>query len=151
MDRNVRCCLDESWGLRAADGSLRRWTAPSRSSWSCSLICWRCCGSAGGPAGTPTAPAASTGGRTLGPWVAALAANASSSSAWSLVGTSGFAFQHGLAALWLIPGCVGGFLLNWLCIAPRVRDRTGGAVTMNELPASRASRAGRRCWCWRRC
>ena len=83
------------------------------------------------------------GGRTLGPWVAALAANASSSSAWSLVGTSGFAFQHGLAALWLIPGCVGGFLLNWLCIAPRVRDRTGGAVTMTELLAGKPGEPGR--------
>src|SRR5262245_10452746 len=70
------------------------------------------------------------GGKSLGPWVAALAANASSSSAWSLVGVSGFAYLHGKAALWLLPGCVGGFLLNWTLVAPAVRRRTGSAVTM---------------------
>ncbi|MBM3963189.1 MAG: sodium:proline symporter, partial [Planctomycetes bacterium] len=70
------------------------------------------------------------GGRTLGPWVAALAANASSSSAWSLVGTSGFAYKNGLAALWLIPGCVGGFVLNWWFVAPRLRAQTGAAITL---------------------
>ncbi|MBM3974763.1 MAG: hypothetical protein FJ301_11750 [Planctomycetes bacterium] len=73
------------------------------------------------------------GGRTLGPWVAALAANASSSSAWSLVGTSGFAYQHGLVALWLLPGCVGGFVLNWWLVAPRLRAQTGAAITLTEF------------------
>jgi sodium/proline symporter len=72
------------------------------------------------------------GGRTLGPWVAALAANASSSSAWSLVGVSGFACREGLAALWLLPGCLGGFLLNWLVVAPRLRAQTGTAITLTE-------------------
>ncbi|MBL9080005.1 MAG: sodium/proline symporter [Planctomycetes bacterium] len=75
------------------------------------------------------------GGRTLGPWVAALAANASSSSAWSLVGVSGFACKEGLAALWLLPGCIGGFVLNWLCVAPRLRDATGSAITLTEFLA----------------
>ena len=75
------------------------------------------------------------GGRTLGPWVAALAANASSSSAWSLVGVSGFACKEGLAALWLLPGCLGGFLLNWLVVAPRLRDDTGAAITLTEYLA----------------
>lgn len=72
------------------------------------------------------------GGRTLGPWVAALAANASSSSAWTLVGVSGFACREGLAALWLLPGCVGGFLLNWLVVAPRLRADTGASLTLTE-------------------
>jgi sodium/proline symporter len=75
------------------------------------------------------------GGRTLGPWVAALAANASSSSAWSLVGASGFAYKFGLASLWLIPGCIGGFVLNWFFVAPRLRDRTGSAITLTEFLA----------------
>lgn len=83
------------------------------------------------------------GGRTLGPWVTALAANASSSSAWSLVGTSGFACQHGLGAVWLLPGCIGGFLLNWLVVAPRVRAATGAAVTMTELLAGSPGQRGR--------
>lgn len=75
------------------------------------------------------------GGRTLGPWVAALAANASSSSAWSLVGTSGFAYRNGLGALWLLPGCIGGFLLNWFVVAPRLRAATGDAVTLTDFLA----------------
>ncbi|MBL8727785.1 MAG: hypothetical protein JNM25_05100 [Planctomycetes bacterium] len=75
------------------------------------------------------------GGRTLGPWVAALAANASSSSAWSLIGVSGFACKEGLAALWLLPGCLGGFLLNWIVVAPRLRTATGTALTLTDYLA----------------
>jgi sodium/proline symporter len=84
------------------------------------------------------------GGKTLGPWVAALAANASSASAWSLVGTCGFAYRHGLAALWLIPGCVGGFLLNWLVVAPRLRAATGNAITLTEYLAGPPGAPGHR-------
>lgn len=82
------------------------------------------------------------GGRTLGPWVAALAANASSSSAWSLVGTSGFAYLHGLSALWLLPGCVGGFVLNWWLVAPRLRAQTGDAITFTDFLAGRRGEPG---------
>ncbi|HEB52001.1 MAG TPA: sodium/proline symporter [bacterium] len=84
------------------------------------------------------------GGRTLGPWVAALAANASSSSAWSIVGASGFAYRFGLTALWLIPGCCGGFLLNWLLVAPRLRDQTGAAITLTDYLAGPEGTPGRR-------
>jgi sodium/proline symporter len=84
------------------------------------------------------------GGRTLGPWVAALAANASSSSAWSLVGTSGFAYKNGLTALWLIPGCVGGFVLNWWFVAPRLRSQTGAAITLTDFLAGPDGAPGRR-------
>ena len=83
------------------------------------------------------------GGRTLGPWVSALAANASSSSAWSLLGVSGFAYLYGAAALWLIPGCVGGFLINWILVAPRIRAATGSAVTVTELLAGPPAQPGR--------
>jgi len=83
------------------------------------------------------------GGRTLGPWIAALAANASSSSAWSLLGVSGFAYLNGMAALWLLPGCVGGFLINWILVAPRLRAQTGSAVTLTELLAGPEGRPGR--------
>ena len=43
------------------------------------------------------------GGRSLGPFVAALSASASSSSAWSLLGVSGAAYAWGLSAVWLLP------------------------------------------------
>ncbi len=88
------------------------------------------------------------GGRTLGPWVAALAANASSSSAWSLVGTSGFAYLHGLPALWLLPGCVGGFVLNWMVVAPRLRAATGDAVTLTDFLAGPPGTPWRRPIVW---
>lgn len=84
------------------------------------------------------------GGRTLGPWVTALAANASSSSAWSLVGASGFAYRFGLASLWLIPGCIGGFVLNWFVVAPRLRDATGSSITLTEFLAGPPGTPGRR-------
>jgi len=83
------------------------------------------------------------GGRSLGPWVAALAANASSSSAWSLIGVSGFAYRYGLGAVWLLPGCLGGFLINWLLVAPRLRDRTGSAVTLTDFLAGPEGHKGR--------
>jgi sodium/proline symporter len=84
------------------------------------------------------------GGKTLGPWVAALAANSSSSSAWSLVATSGLAYREGLCAVWLIPGCVGGFVLNWWLVAPRLRAATGDAVTLTDFLAGRPGEPGQR-------
>lgn len=84
------------------------------------------------------------GGKTLGPWVGALAANASSSTAWSLVGVSGFAYLNGLVALWLIPGCVGGFVLNWWFVAPRLRAQTGASLTLTDFLAGEPGRPGRR-------
>lgn len=77
------------------------------------------------------------GGRKLGPLVAALSASASSSSAWSLLGVSGAAFAWGLPAIWLIPSTIGGFLINWYLIAPRLHDRSreSGALTLTEFIA----------------
>ena len=77
------------------------------------------------------------GGRSLGPFVAAISASASSSSAWTLLGVSGFAYTKGLSALWLFPSCVGGFLINWFWLAPRLRahKEARDAVTVTELLA----------------
>jgi len=75
------------------------------------------------------------GGRGLGAWVAAISASASSSSAWTLLGVSGAAYAWGLPALWLFPATVGGFLLNWAWVAPRLRvlARDEQAVTLSEV------------------
>jgi sodium/proline symporter len=77
------------------------------------------------------------GGRRLGPWVAALSASASSSSVWTLVGVSGYAYAFGYSAVWIFPACVGGFCLNWFLVAPALRRESlaGGALTMIELLA----------------
>ncbi len=76
-------------------------------------------------------------GRGLGGWVAAISASASSSSAWTLLGVSGAAYAWGLPALWLFPATVGGFLLNWLWVAPRLSKLAGkeNAITLSEVVA----------------
>jgi sodium/proline symporter len=78
-------------------------------------------------------------GRSLGPWVAALSASASSSSAWTLLGVSGAAYAWGLSAIWLFPACVGGFLLNWYVLAPRLQrlSHASGAITVTEVLSGR--------------
>lgn len=77
------------------------------------------------------------GGRGLGPWVAAISASASSSSAWTLLGVSGAAYAWGLPALWLFPATVGGFVINWLWVAPRLQrlSKDENSVTLSEAIA----------------
>ncbi|MEM7662177.1 MAG: sodium/proline symporter [Pseudomonadota bacterium] len=54
------------------------------------------------------------GGRQLGPWVAGLAYAASSSSAWVLLGFSGFVYMAGPSAIWMVPGILAGYAAVWL-------------------------------------
>jgi sodium/proline symporter len=61
------------------------------------------------------------GGRSLGPWPAALLAGASDMSGWLLLGLPGFAFLSGLESLWLAGGLLAGTSLNWLLVAKRLR------------------------------
>lgn len=77
------------------------------------------------------------GGRRLGPWVAALSASASSSSAWTLLGVSGAAYAWGFGAIWILPACVGGFVINWAVLAPHLRRHAArsGALTVTEVLA----------------
>lgn len=76
-------------------------------------------------------------GRRMGPAVAALSASASSSSAWTLLGTSGAAYLWGLQAVWLIPAVISGFVINWVFIAPRLQaaSRESQALTVVEFLA----------------
>ena len=78
------------------------------------------------------------GGRKLGPWVAALSASASSSSAWTLLGVSGAAYLWGLPAIWLFPATLSGFMINWFYIAPRlsVYGAKVGAITLTDVLAT---------------
>ena len=76
-------------------------------------------------------------GRGLGPWVAAISASASSSSAWTLLGVSGAAYAWGLPALWIFPATVSGFLINWIWVAPRLQTlaRQENAITLSAVIA----------------
>jgi sodium/proline symporter len=85
------------------------------------------------------------GGRRLGPWVAAISASASSSSAWTLLGVSGAAYAWGLPALWLFPATVGGFVINWVWVAPRLKALSAGegALTLSAVVAPASLGAAR--------
>ncbi len=74
-------------------------------------------------------------GRSLGPWVAALSASASSESGWVTLGLVGWAFVSGVSAYWIIPGCLVGYLFNWFVIAGRLRTKAAdvGALTLPDL------------------
>ena len=74
-------------------------------------------------------------GRSLGGWVAALSASASSESGWVTLGLVGWAFTEGVKAYWIIPGCLLGYLFNWFFVAGRMSDRARAlnAVTVPDF------------------
>jgi sodium/proline symporter len=86
------------------------------------------------------------GGRRLGPWVGAISASASSSSAWTLLGVSGAAYAWGLPALWIFPATLGGFIINWFWVGPRLRELSfrEQALTVNTIIAPKNLGASRR-------
>ena len=62
------------------------------------------------------------GDRGLGPWVAAMSAEASDMSGWLLMGLPGVAYWCGLAdAAWTAIGLALGTYLNWLIVSRRLR------------------------------
>ncbi|MGB4659362.1 MAG: sodium/proline symporter PutP [Mobilitalea sp.] len=61
------------------------------------------------------------GGRSLGPWVAAMSAEASDMSGWLLMGLPGVAYFYGLSdAIWTAIGLLIGTYINWLIVAKRL-------------------------------
>lgn len=80
------------------------------------------------------------GGRSLGPWSAALSAGASDMSGWLLLGLPGYAFASGLEAVWLAAGLLGGTWLNWLIVARRLRVYSAAANDSLTLPEYFANR-----------
>jgi len=80
------------------------------------------------------------GGRSLGPWPAALSAGASDMSGWLLLGLPGYAFGSGMEALWLAGGLLLGTWANWRFTAKRLRTysiEAGDALTLPEYFANR--------------
>lgn len=64
------------------------------------------------------------GGRRLGPLVAGLSYAASTSSAWVLLGFSGFVYAIGLSAVWMVPGICAGYAVVWLYFGPKLRTES---------------------------
>ncbi len=81
------------------------------------------------------------GGRKLGPWVAAMSAEASDMSGWLLMGLPGVAYWCGLAdATWTAIGLAIGTYLNWLLVSKRLRhysQEAGNAITIPEFISNR--------------
>ena len=65
------------------------------------------------------------GGRRLGPWVAAISAQASDMSGWLLIALPAAAYAGGFSLLWTVVGCACGTVFNWLVLAPRLRALAG--------------------------
>lgn len=81
------------------------------------------------------------GGRTLGPWVSAMSAEASDMSGWLLMGLPGVAYWCGLSdAFWTALGLALGTYLNWKITAKRLRNYSvvaGDAITIPEFFSNR--------------
>ena len=81
------------------------------------------------------------GGRGLGPWVAAMSAEASDMSGWLLMGLPGVAYWCGLAdAAWTAIGLAVGTYLNWLLVSKRLRrysSLAGNAITVPDFFSNR--------------
>lgn len=75
------------------------------------------------------------GGRSLGPGVTALSAQATDMSGWLLMGLPGFAYLAGYESIWLVGGLVVGTWLNWKYIARPLRERTEALGDALTLPA----------------
>ncbi|WP_375748903.1 sodium/proline symporter PutP [Vibrio sp. HN007] len=79
------------------------------------------------------------GGRSLGPWPAALSAGASDMSGWLLLGLPGYAYAAGIEAFWLAGGLLLGTWANWAFSAKRLRTYsiTTNALTVPEFLSRR--------------
>lgn len=75
------------------------------------------------------------GGRSLGPWVAAMSAEASDMSGWLLMGLPGVAYFSGVAdAAWTAIGLAAGTYINWLIVAKRLRRYSAVANDAITIP-----------------
>ena len=81
------------------------------------------------------------GGRSLGPWVTAMSAEASDMSGWLLMGLPGVAYWCGLAdAVWTAIGLALGTYINWLVVSKRLRRysiRANNSITLPDFFSNR--------------
>jgi sodium/proline symporter len=81
------------------------------------------------------------GGRGLGPWVAAMSAEASDMSGWLLMGLPGVAYWCGISdAAWTAIGLAIGTYLNWLLVSKRLRRYSsvaGNSITIPDFFSNR--------------
>lgn len=74
------------------------------------------------------------GGRSMGPWVTAMSAQASDMSGWLLMGFPGSILAFGMGKIWIGIGLALGTTANWLLIAKRLRRFSKAANDSITLP-----------------
>ena len=80
------------------------------------------------------------GGKSMGPWVSAMSAQASDMSAWLLMGLPGSILAFGLGQAWIGIGLAIGTALNWILVARRLRrfsEAAGDAITLPQYLSNR--------------
>ncbi len=81
------------------------------------------------------------GGRSLGPLVTAMSAEASDMSGWLLMGLPGVAYWYGLSdAIWTAIGLAAGTYINWLFVAKRLHNYSviaGDSITLPDFFSNR--------------
>ena len=74
------------------------------------------------------------GGRSMGPWVTAMSAQASDMSGWLLMGFPGSILAFGMGKVWIGIGLALGTALNWIFVAKRLRSFSKAANDSITLP-----------------
>ena len=80
------------------------------------------------------------GGRSMGPWVTAMSAQASDMSAWLLMGLPGSIMAFGFGQMWIGIGLALGTAANWIFCAKRLRKfskAAGDAITLPQYLSNR--------------
>ena len=80
------------------------------------------------------------GGRSMGPWVSAMSAQASDMSGWLLMGFPGSILAFGMGKVWIGIGLGLGTILNWMVVAKRLRrlsQASGDAITLPQYLTNR--------------
>ena len=80
------------------------------------------------------------GGRSMGPWVTAMSAQASDMSGWLLMGFPGSILAFGMGKAWIGIGLALGTIANWVIVAKRLRRfsaASGDSITLPQYLTNR--------------